>query len=421
MVVYIFLGMSSNRTLSKTFSSTRNTLRIISLCIPEHHRHDIELYINRCQDDIKEIVLKMMTELNRYSCKLYIDIILNLERTTPSQTDDKQVDHFHISSNGQLYAKSELDAFMDDIRGVIRQSLENHQNELQESRWIIKDIAEFKIHLCQFAKGELGKYSPYPHGLSGSHLIFNPISEENSLLIALASHFYVQKYPAYQPRDIQRYVRYRKEAFWKLRVNIGGLSREEIGWESLYELEELNKVSIHLYNLTSLTKCKTFRLQLVYKSKLNYETVPLLLIKNSHVCYVKNFKSFYAKFSQYREPITDLCLQCLTFFKNSEDYKQHNTDCNLQAVIKPPIIQTLNNDVDNVDEEVSLTEDEDVTRGERSSSNEEAVKRNNGNSNEDFSVEADLRDTSEYNDNNYYNVENDSNYSTDVYTLETLK
>ena len=417
MVFYIFLGMSLKRAISKTFSSTRNTLRIISLCIPEHYRHDIELNIIRCQDDIKEIVLKMMTELNRYSCKLYIDIIINLERTTPSQTDDKQVDHFYISSNGQLYAKSELDAFMDDIRGVIRQSLEYHRNELQESRWIIKDIAEFEIHFCQFAKGEL-KYSPYPRSLSGSHLIFNPISQENSLLMALASHFYVKTNPAYRPCDIQRYVRCRKEAFWKMRVNIGGLSLEEIGWESLYELEELNKVSIHLYNLTSLKKCEKYRLQLVYKSKLNYETVPLLLIKNSHVCYVKNFKSFCAEFSQYREPITDLCLQCLTFFKNSEDYEQHNTDRSLQAVIKLPIIQTLNNDVDNVDEEVSLTEDEDVTRGERSSSNEEAVKRNNGNSNEDFSVEADMRDTSEYNDNNYCNVENDSNYSTDVYTLE---
>ena len=402
MCLFLYpLDSSTKQTsLSETFSSTNNTLRIIHLYVQEHYRHDVELYINRCEDSIKVIVLQVMTELSRYSCKLYADIVLNLERTTPSQTDDKQVDHLYISSSAQLYTKSELGTFIDDVRGVIRQRLENNRHELEESGWNIKDIAEFKIHLCRFAKGGLGHHSPYPQGLSGSHQIFNPVSGQNGLLIALASHFYVKKNPTCHRLEVFKYVRYREESFWKLRVNIGDLSHEEIGWESLYELEELNKVSILLYNLTSLKKCKNYRLQLVYKSKLNYETVPLLLINNSHVCYIKDFKSFYAKFIQCREPFADLCLQCLTIFKNSEDYEQHNKDCNLQTVIKYPIIQTLNNDADNVDEEVSLMkEDEDITRGENSSSNEESLIRNNGNGNEGLLTEAGTRHKGEYSDN----------------------
>ena len=377
-------------------------MHIINLDIPKDYSHDIEVYIDSCQDDIKATVLQNLAKLNRYSCKLYIDIILNIERTTPSETNGNQVDHFYIRSNAQLYTKSELDTFIDDIRGVIRQRLEDHRNELQESGQILKDIAEFKIHMRQFAKGGLGEYRHYPIGLDGSHQIFNPISGENCLLIALASHLYFKENPRVKASNLQRQVWSAKQAFWTSKVNIGNLSHKEIGWESLYELEELNQVSILLYNLTSLEKCKEYRLQLVYKSKLNYEIVPLLLIDKSHVCYIRNLKYFYFCFSRHRESTADLCPQCLTFFKNSQDYEQHRQDCNLETVIKYPIIQTLNDDADNEDEEVSLiTEEDDAVRGEKSSSSEHSTLRKN-NDDDDLLMEVDLKDKGEYNnrDNN---------------------
>ena len=386
-------------------------LHIINLDIPKDYSHDIEAYIDSCQDDIKATVSQNLAKLNRYSCKLYVDIIINLERTTPCETNGSPIDHFYIRSNAQLYTKSELDTFIDDIRGIIRQRLEDHRNELQESGRIIKDIAGFKILMCQFRKEGLGHYSPYPIGLCGSHQTFNPVSGENGLLIALASHFVFKENPNVNTSNLHRRVWYAKQGFWESKVNVGGLSHEEIGWESLYELEELNKVSILLYNLTLLKKRKKYRLQLVYKSKLNYETVPLLLINNLHVCYIRNLKSFCASLGRYRESITDLCPQCLTVFKNSQDCEQHCQDCNLETVIKYPIIQTLNDDADNEDEEVSLiTEEDDAVRGEKSSSNEHStLTKNNDDDDGDLLIEVDMKDKGGYTSRDHNRKNDDGN------------
>ena len=340
---------------------------------------------------------------------MYVDIVLNSERTTPSDTSGSRFHQLNISSNAKVYTMSDLDIFVDDIRGVIRQRLENYQKETQESGWIIKDIAEFKIFMCRFAKEGLGDYSPYPKGLRGSNFLFNPCSEENSLLIALASHQHYKEKPGAKRRYLARRLRDKKEAFWKSKVNVGYLSHEEIGLESLYELEELNKVSILLYNLIS--QREKYRLQLVYKSKLNYEIVPLLLIDNSHVCYIKNFISFYNAF-RHREPITDLCLQCLTVFENSLDLEQHKHDCNLQTIIRYPIIQTLNHDVDNVDEEVSvMTEEDNTTMDERSSSSKQSSMRNKSKKRENLLMEVDMKDKGECNDHDGNNGDDDNSNS----------
>ena len=62
---------------------------------------------------------------------------------------------------------------------MVNSRVENTQNQLQGSSWVIQEIVKFEISICKFVKGVLGHYKPHPQGLGGPHNIFNPRSSEN--------------------------------------------------------------------------------------------------------------------------------------------------------------------------------------------------------------------------------------------------
>ena len=85
----------------------------------------------------------------------------------------------------------------------------------------------------------------------------------------------------------------------------------------------------------------------------------------------------------------------------------------MQTIIKYLIIETLNNDVDNVVEEDSLIMRDEIMRDERSSSNEQSCMRNSSNNNEDLLMEVDIKDKGSIVimiiKNNYGDGDNDNN------------
>ena len=73
--------------------------------------------------------------------------------------------------------------------------------------------------------------------------------------------------------------------FWQDRINIGSLNSNFIGWESLSQLEKLNKVSFNIYSLSKQAhNYNKYCIQLVHHSRSDYEKVNLLLLNDHHVC-----------------------------------------------------------------------------------------------------------------------------------------
>ena len=190
-----------------------------------------------------------------------------------------EASNFHMQSTANLYTQSEIDDFISHICNTVNNRLENSQNELQGSGWIVQEISDFKINFCRFTKGILGDLKPYPQGLGGSHQIFNPRTSENCVLTVLAAFEYYKEHPNTEACVLNRKIIRNLRKFWQDRINIGGLNSESIGWDSLSELEKLNNVSFVIDNSSLLNhNSRKYCIQLEHHSRSNYEKVPLLLI-----------------------------------------------------------------------------------------------------------------------------------------------
>ena len=92
---------------------------------------------------------------------MYVSIDLLMVRNQPSKGDTDQspeLDYFYITSTSSLYTMLEIPDFLDHIKATVANRIENTQNKLQGSEWVIREITRFNITICKFARGSLGSY-----------------------------------------------------------------------------------------------------------------------------------------------------------------------------------------------------------------------------------------------------------------------
>ena len=112
-----------------------------------------------------------------------------------------------ILSTSALYTMLEIPDFLEHIKATVSNRIENTQNQLQDSGWVIRETAKFKIIICKFAKGAIGNYIAYLAGVRGGHNIINPNVSGNCLLTALASIFYLKIHPDTEPGKLATKIR----------------------------------------------------------------------------------------------------------------------------------------------------------------------------------------------------------------------
>ena len=269
---------------------------------------------------------------------MYVNIDLLVVRNQTSKGDADQspeLDYFYITSTSSLYTMLEIPDFLDHIKATVANRIENTQNKLQGSGWVIREITRFNITICKFARGSLGSYKPYPRDVRGKHNIINPNVCENSILITIAAFFHLKTNPNVEPGKLATKIQRNPRRFWQSRVNIGTLDSTSIGWESISELEKLNHISINIYNLAKQSHNKSkYEIQLVHHSRQNYQRVNLLLLNEDHVCLIKDLKKYYKNFIHRNNPMKEVCPRCLTIFENDVDCNNHTTHCTAQTTIE---------------------------------------------------------------------------------------
>ena len=290
------------------------------------------------EECITESILNEFDKLNIKAAKMYVSITVLMVRNLPSKGEDDEnpeTSEFYILSTSALYTHNEIPEFLDHVRSAVNSRLENTQKQLQGSGWIFGEILKYEVTICKFAKGILGHHKPFPHGLRGSHHIFNPRSSENCVLISLASFVFLKPNPNIRPCKLAAKIHRNSRKFWQDRINIGSLNSDSIGWESLSDLENLNKVSFIIYSLSKQNHDDDkYCIQLVHHSRSNYEKVHLLLLDDDHICLIKNLPEFYRSFINRRSPISNLCFRCLTIFEKEEDCNNHTSNCSAQTTIE---------------------------------------------------------------------------------------
>ena len=221
-------------------------------------------------------ILNEMKKLKVKAAKMYVSITVLMVRNLPSKgenDENPETSEFYILSTSGLYTVDEIPKFLEHVKTTVNSRIENTQNQLQGSGWVIRDILRFEKTVCKFVKGVLGNYKAYLPGLRGSHSIVNPRSSENCDLIALACSMYLKQNPNVKTSNVITKINRNPRKFWQVRINIGSLNSDSIGWESLSQLEKLNKVSFNVYSLVKQThNNKKYCIQLVHHSQSDYES-----------------------------------------------------------------------------------------------------------------------------------------------------
>ena len=284
-----------------------------------------------------DTVLNEFNKLKISSAKMYVSITVLICRNVLSRVEDDEnpeTGEFYILSTSAFYAQTELGEFLEHGRSTVNSRIENTHNQLQGSGWIIREIVKFEITICKFAKGILGHYKSYPQGLRARNQVFNPRTSENCVLISIAASMYLKQHPNIEPQFLERKINGNSREFWQDRINISSLNSNSIGWESLCELEKLNKVIFFIYKSTlQNNNNRKFCIQLAHYIRTNYEKIHLLLLENDQVCLIRNLHNFYHNF--YRnQPISNMFCWCLTVFEKEEDCSNHTSICNAQTTIE---------------------------------------------------------------------------------------
>ena len=179
----LFLYFIGNRARDTTvFISKNDSLATINVPILEEYKHDINILISENEECISDSILNEFNNLNLNAATMYVAITVLMVRNPPSKGEDDEnpeTSEFFILLTSALYTEDEIPEFLDHIKPTVNSRIENTQNQLQGSVWVIREIVKFEMSICKFIKGVLGHYKLSPQGLRGSHNIFNPRSSEN--------------------------------------------------------------------------------------------------------------------------------------------------------------------------------------------------------------------------------------------------
>ena len=189
---------------------------------------------------------------------MYVSITVLMVRNLPSKGENyenPETSEFYMLSTSGLYTVDEIPNFLDHVKMTVNSRIENTQNQLQGSGWVVREILKFEVTVCKFIKDALGNYKAYPPGLRGSHNIVNPRYSENCVLIALACSMYLKEDPNVKPSKLIIKINQNPRKFWQDRINIGSLNSDSIRWESLSQLENLIKsvLTFIVYQNTHIT------------------------------------------------------------------------------------------------------------------------------------------------------------------------
>ena len=102
-----------------------------------------------------------MEKLNIKAAKMHVSIRVLMVRNLPSKgenDENPETSEIHILSTSGLYTVNEIPDFLDRFKETVNSRIENTQNQLQGSGWVIREILKFEISVCKFVKGNLGNY-----------------------------------------------------------------------------------------------------------------------------------------------------------------------------------------------------------------------------------------------------------------------
>ena len=143
---------------------------------------------------------------------MYVSITVLMVRNLPSKGENDEnlkTSEFYILSTSE---------FLDHVKATVNSRIENTQNQLQGSGWVIWEILEFEILVCKFVKGNLLNYKAYPLGLRGSHNIINPTSRGNCVLLSLACVMYLKQDRKIEPSKLATKINQNPRKFWQDRI-----------------------------------------------------------------------------------------------------------------------------------------------------------------------------------------------------------
>ena len=331
---------------SSVKSALDNSLQVLSYFPADSSMQKCDVLRNidsQLISDIRDIYAKN----DSLSCKLYAQVTLDIEKGTPGHPNFKHDLHF-INTPVDIFTLEEIPVFKQFIVAYTVNNLENSFSKLEGSGWRAVNIAEIKVHVCRINSYSLRGYAAYPSYLRGVHNVYNPDTDQNCVLIALASFKKFIKTPSVLPKNLTRDIKRRGSKYWREELDIGALDPSDIQWADLDVLERKNNININIYNLHSpnhshdnnqdkINSPNTHTLHLARRSRCKYKTVvSLLLLNNNHICLIRNLISYYKNFTRKQISIPFLCPYCLTIFKNQDASNNHTENCNAHVTVNYP-------------------------------------------------------------------------------------
>ena len=336
-VIFKVFGFNLNFSLDNNFGDSFFQL---NLKLPPEYSKDLVLFLNHFQNPIQKSILKVMTENNRFSYRIYLECSYLLSKKDPSNQVSSELKEFHINTKHTIYTRDSLPSLIENLCETLTQRFEDSEKSLEGSGWVLERVTQARIKMTKFERAGLGSFKPFPPGIRGSYFVFNPHTVENCLLVALSSFLRFKENPNILPKNLTRLIRSQGPPFWSDKIEVGDLFNEGEGehifdWDKLGQLENLNRLAINIYNL-SLSNGR-YTLHLARKSsKVGFDFVPLLLIGDDHIALIRDLKKFVRAFTHKKSVINYMCSTCLSCFETELDQRNHSLSCTSPSTIKYP-------------------------------------------------------------------------------------
>jgi len=253
--------------------------------VPSHVNADPIMFLTTYRDFfIREIRNYFISHSQNFppSLKVFAQLPLTLVKFSPLGEDISR--SIHIAFRSRLITLQEVDELVDRWIDQLSGRLEGLTSEVEGSGFIISRVNVFFINYCAYvAYNGIGSYVSYPSGIRGKHEIFNPNGKQSSCVIQCIAAFKLHcQGKAW--KNIRRVVE--RPTGCERWVKTDGVM-SPVSWESLSKLEQLNRVSLHVYTLHRSDD--RYNLSLSRKGNDRFSSViPLLLLGGKHMALIKN-------------------------------------------------------------------------------------------------------------------------------------